>query len=84
LLIFKNLRITFNIKIAHHFLTESEWSEERLLEAARRVSGSESITGLTGWGYGLWILNVGLGMAGSEFIQNSALRIQNWYSVPIV
>jgi hypothetical protein len=34
--------------------------------------------------YGLWILNVGLGMAGSEFIQNSALRIQNWYSVPIV
>jgi len=31
-----------------HFLTESERSGERLLEAARRVSGSESITGLTG------------------------------------
>jgi hypothetical protein len=46
------------IKIAHHcaldfrfrkyFLTESERSEERLLEAAHRVSGSESIAGLTG------------------------------------
>ena len=31
------------------FLTESERSGERLLEAARRVSGSESITGFLGW-----------------------------------
>jgi hypothetical protein len=32
------------------FLTESERSGERLLKAARRVSGSESIAGLTGRG----------------------------------
>jgi len=32
-----------------HFLTESERSGERLLEAARRVGGSESITGFLGW-----------------------------------
>ena len=32
------------------FLTESERSGERLLKAARRVNGSESITGFLGWG----------------------------------
>jgi hypothetical protein len=54
-LIFNNLQFAFSIKIERHcaldfrlrkhFLTEPERSEERLLEAARRVSGSESITG---------------------------------------
>jgi hypothetical protein len=40
------------------FLTESERSGERLLEAARRVSGSESITELKGREQdGLWILD---------------------------
>jgi hypothetical protein len=39
-------------------LTESERSEERLLEAAHRVSGSDSATGLTGREQdGLWILD---------------------------
>ena len=47
-----NLRVAISVKNAHHcaldfrfrkhFLTESERSGERLLEAARRVSGSES------------------------------------------
>jgi hypothetical protein len=57
-LTFNKLRNGFSIKNAlygalvfqfrKHFLTESERSGERLLQAARRVSGSESITGLTG------------------------------------
>jgi hypothetical protein len=37
-----------DFRFRKYFLTESERSEERLLEAARRVSGSESIAGLTG------------------------------------
>jgi hypothetical protein len=36
--------------ILGEFFTESERSGERLLKVARRVSGSESITGLTGRG----------------------------------
>jgi hypothetical protein len=48
-----------NFGIRKHFLTESERSGERLLEAARRVSGSDSINRINRMGAG-WIMDFGL------------------------